>query len=98
MVVKLISDFGMRISDFGFGDNTNSRFGSVGVATFEKIFKSPHTKSEIRIPKSEISSLFGFVGVPDLREDIHVTPPKIRNPHSEIRNLFLVLFLSEKLT
>jgi len=60
MVVKLISDFGMRISDFVFGDNTNSRFGFAGFATYQKMFTSPHAKSEFRIPKSEISSCFIF--------------------------------------
>jgi len=79
MVVKLISDFGMRISDFVWGDTLricvvaeseirNPHFEIRNLfpvwfrrgSDYEKIFTSPHTKSEIRIPKSAISSCFIF--------------------------------------
>ncbi len=49
--MKLISDFGMRISDFVFGDRL-----CPAPRTHENSFKLPNTKSEIRIPKSEIES------------------------------------------
>jgi len=53
--MKQISDFGMRISDFVFG---NLKLSSCARApTGEpQIRLSPNTKSEIRIPKSEIES------------------------------------------
>jgi len=63
-LVKLISDVGMRISDYVFG---------------KKQFSS-WTRVRFQVRQFQIAE------------------HKIRNPHSEIRNLFLVLFSIEKLT
>ena len=50
-----ISDFGMRISDFVLGYKRNFRVSPSASANYQKEVKLPNTKSEIRIPKSEIS-------------------------------------------
>jgi hypothetical protein len=56
MDVKLISDFGMRISDFVFGDNPIQRLAP-GRDSRKDVQVALH---KIRIPKSEIASCFIF--------------------------------------